>query len=214
MDGTPAVKVAQEKVIDLMQYVTQLTSSAKYYKNRKMNLIQLAQNGFKNIEGYNEATVLGAGETAERIFKDSQRFGSTMRMIADNQPELMDQFLLAYELTDGRIDTIAKMNQYIFGMTADLGKGIINLNPEVENKLISGVWSNIYNSILSAFVTPIQALVGNFGGIVSQPIAHFAGAVRHKDLKAIQRGWMAYSSIGETMQRALPYAGDVYESIT
>ena len=210
MDGTPAVKVAQEKVIDLMQYVTQLTSSAKYYKNRKMNLIQLAQNGFKNIEGYNEATVLGAGETAERIFKDSQRFGSTMRMIADNQPELMDQFLLAYELTDGRIDTIAKMNQYIFGMTADLGKGIINLNPEVENKLLSGVWSNIYNSILSAFVTPIQALVGNFGGIVSQPIAHFAGAVRHGDLKAIQRGWMAYSSIGETMQRAIPYAGDVF----
>ena len=210
MHGTPAVKVAQDKVIDLMQYVTQLTASAKYYKNRKMNLVQMVQNGFKNIEGYNEATALGAGETAQRIFQDSQRFGSTMRMIADNQPELMDQFLMAYELTDGRIDTIAKMNQYIFGMTADLGKGIINLNPEVENKIIAGVWSNVYNSILSAFVTPIQALVGNFGGIVSQPVSHFAGAVMAGDLKAVQRGWMAYSSIGETMQRALPYAGDVF----
>ena len=41
MDGTPAVKVAQDKIIDLMQYVTQLTASAKYYKNRKMNLIQM-----------------------------------------------------------------------------------------------------------------------------------------------------------------------------
>ena len=210
MHGTPAVKVAQDKVIDLMQYVTQLTASAKYYKHRKMNLIQMVKNGFKNIEGYTEATVLGAGETAQRIFQDSQRFGSTMRMIADNQPELMDQFLMAYELTDGRIDTIAKMNQYIYGMTADLGKSIINLNPEVENKLIAGVWSNVYNSILSAFVTPIQALVGNFGGIVSQPVAHFAGAIMSADLKAVQRGWMAYSSIGETMQRALPYAGDVF----
>ena len=210
MHGTPAVKVAQDKIIDLMQYVTQLTASAKYYKNRKMNLIQMVTNGFKNIEGYNEATVLGAGETAQRIFQDSQRFGSTMRMIADNQPELMDQFLMAYELTDGRIDTIAKMNQYIFGMTADLGKGIINLNPEVENKIIAGVWSNVYNSILSAFVTPIQAMVGNFGGIVAQPIAHFAGAVAAKDLKAIQRGWMAYSSIGETLGRATPYAGEVF----
>ena len=210
MDGTPAVKAAQEKVIDLMQHITQLTASAKYYKNRKMNLIQMVQNGFKNVEGYTEATALGAGETAQRIFQDSQRFGSTMRMIADNQPELMDQFLMAYELTDGRIDTIAKMNQYIFGMTADLGKGIINLNPEVENKLIAGVWSNVYNSILSAFVTPIQAMVGNSGGIVSQPVSHFAGAIMAGDLKAVQRGWMAYSSIGETMQRALPYAGDVF----
>jgi len=30
------------------------------------------------------------------------------------------------------------------------------------------------------------------------------------DLKAIQRGWVAYSSMGETLQRALPYAGDVF----
>ena len=210
MAGTPAVKAAQEKIIDLMQYTTQLSASAKYYKNRKMGLIQQIQQGFKNITGFNKATAEAAPEVAQRIFEDSQRFASTMRMIADNQPELMDQFLMAYELTDGRIDTITKMNQYIFGMTADLGKGILNLNPEVENKLISGVWSNIYNSILSAFVTPIQAMVGNFGGIVAQPIAHFAGAVAAKDLKAIQRGWMAYSSIGETLGRATPYAGEVF----
>lgn len=211
MEGTAAVEVAQEKIIDMMQYVTQLSASAKYYKNRKMNLIQQIQNGFKNIEGYNEATVLGAGETAKRIFEDSQRFGNTMRQIAANQPQLMDQFLMAYELTDGSIDTITKMNNYIAGMTTDLGKAIINLNPEVENKLIAGVWSNVYNSILSAFKTPIQALVGNFGGIISQPISYFAGAaLSGKGLKAMQRGWIAYSSVGETMKKALPYAGDVF----
>ena len=211
MEGTAAVEVAQEKIIDMMQYVTQLSASAKYYKNRKMNLIQQVQNGFKNIEGYNEATVLGAGETAKRIFEDSQKFGNTMRQIAANQPRLMDQFLMAYELTDGSIDTITKMNNYIAGMTTDLGKAIINFNPEVENKLIAGVWSNVYNSILSAFKTPIQALTGNFGGIVSQPISYFAGAaLSGKGLKAMQRGWIAYSSVGETMKKALPYAGDVF----
>lgn len=211
MEGTAAVEVAQEKIIDMMQYVTQLSASAKYYKNRKMNLIQQVQNGFKNIEGYNEATVLGAGETAKRIFEDSQRFGNTMRQIAANQPRLMDQFLMAYELTDGSIDTITKMNNYIAGMTTDLGKAIINLNPEIQNKLVAGVWSNVYNSILSAFKTPIQALTGNFGGIVSQPISYFAGAaLSGKGLKAMQRGWIAYSSVGETMRKALPYAGDVF----
>ena len=211
MEGTAAVEVAQEKIIDMMQYVTQLSASAKYYKNRKMNLIQQVQNGFKNIEGYNEATVLGAGETAKRIFEDSQRFGNTMRQIAANQPRLMDQFLMAYELTDGSIDTITKMNNYIAGMTTDLGKAIINFNPEVENKLIAGVWSNVYNNILSAFKTPIQALTGNFGGIVSQPISYFAGAaLSGKGLKGMQRGWIAYSSVGETMKKALPYAGDVF----
>lgn len=210
MTGTSAVREAQEKIIDMMQYVSQLSGSAKYYKNRKMGLIQQIQNGFRNIEGYNEATVLGAGETAQRIFADSQRFATSLRQIADNQPQLMDQFLMAYELTDGRIDTIVKMNQYIAGMTTDLGKGLINLNPEVQNKLVAGVWSNIYNSVLSAFKTPIAALAGNFGGIISQPVSHFAGALMSGDLKSIQRGWVAYSSMGETLQRALPYAGDIF----
>ena len=210
MEGTAAVKEAQDKIIDLMQYITQLSGSAKYYKNRKMNLVQMVANGFKNIEGYNAASVEQAGEVAQKVFQDSQQFASTMRQIAENQPEIMDQFLMAYELTDGAIDTIVKMNKYIHGMTTDLGKGILNLTPEVENKLIAGVWSNIYNSVLSAFVTPIQALVGNFGGIISQPIAHFAGAVMSQDLQAIQRGWIAYSSLNDTLQKALPYAGSLF----
>ena len=210
MEGTAAVDVAQEKIIDMMQYVTQLSGSAKYYKNRKANIIQLVRNGFKNIEGYNEASVLEAGDVAQKIFEDSQRFGTTLRQIAENQPELMEQFLMAYELTDGSIDTIVKMNKYIHGMTTDLGKGLINLNPEVENKLVAGVWSNVYNAMLSAFATPIQALVGNFGGIISQPISHFAGAAMAGDLKAIQRGWIAYSSIMDTMQKAIPYAGSIF----
>ena len=210
MAGTESVAAAQEKVIDLMQYVSQLAGSAKYYKNRKANLIQLIQNGFKNIEGYNQATVQDAGEVAQKVFQDSQRFATTMRQIADNQPELMEQFLMAYEMSDGSIDTIVKMNKRIFGTTVDLGKAIINLDPDVENKLVSGVWSTVFNSMLSAFKTPIEALVGNFGGIISQPIAHFAGAVMSGDLQAVQRGWVAYSSVGETLQRALPYAGSLF----
>ena len=210
MEGTAAVKEAQDKIIDLMQYITQLSGSAKYYKNRKMNLVQMVANGFKNIEGYNAASVEQAGEVAQKVFQDSQQFASTMRQIAENQPEIMDQFLMAYELTDGAIDTIVKMNKYIHGMTTDLGKGLINLTPEVENKLIAGVWSNVFNSVLSAFVTPIQALVGNFGGIISQPVSHFAGAVMAGDVKAIQRGWVAYSSILDTTQKAMPYAGTMF----
>lgn len=209
MSGTSAVREAQDKIVDMLQYISQLSASAKYYKNRKMGLIQQVTNGFRNIEGYNEATVLGAGETAQRIFKDSQRFATSMRQIAANQPQLMDQFLLAYELTDGNIDTIIKMNKWISEMTVDVGKGIINLNPEVQNKIVAGVWSNIYNSILG-IGSAVKALVGNFGGIIAQPTAHFAGALMSADLKGIQRGWVAYSSIGETLQRAMPYAGDVF----
>ncbi len=211
MDGSPAVKVAQEKIIDLMQYVTQLSSSAKYYKNRKVNLVTQVRNGFKNIAGYNEATAEAAGDVAQQIFQDSQRFANSLRQISENQPDLMKQFLMAYELSDGNIDTIVKMNHYLGEMTTNLGKGIVDFTPEIENKLIAGVWSNIYNNVLSGFVQPISATVGNFGGIISQPLAHFIGALPSGDFKAIHRGWIAYSSVGETLNKALPYAGDIFK---
>ena len=37
MDGTAAVEAGNEKIIDLMKYMVQLTGSADYYKNRKLD---------------------------------------------------------------------------------------------------------------------------------------------------------------------------------
>ena len=76
MEGTAAVKEAQDKIIDLMQYVTQLSGSAKYYKNRKMNLVQMVANGFKNIEGYNAA--LDSARIARNLDTTYGRLGNML----------------------------------------------------------------------------------------------------------------------------------------
>ena len=45
------------------------------------------------------------------------------------------------------------------------------------------------------------------GGLVSEPTTpYFGGALLRKDIKSLQRGWMAYSAIFDT-QETLPYAG-------
>ena len=209
MEGTAAVEAAQDKIIDLMKYLVQLDGSATYYKNRKVDLLAQVKNGFKNIQGYNEATIEGAEQVNKEIFKKAERFGTTVAAIAEAKPQLMRQFLLAYEMSDGKISTIRELNQFIFDKTINLGKAVVDFNPEVDNKLLSGIWSNLYASYLSAFKTPISALTGAVGGIVSKPVTHFIGAMAHFDFKAIKRNYLAYGAMQDSLSRALPYMGSV-----
>jgi len=210
MEGTPAVEAAQEKIIDLMKYLVQLGGSAEYYKTRKIDLLALARGGFKNILGYNADTIAGASELNKTLFNKAERFGTTLASIAEAKPQLMKQFLMAYELTDGKISTIRELNQFIFDKSINLGKAIIDPNPEVDNKLLTGVWNNIYASYLSAFKTPIQAQIGGIGGLISKPTTHFLGAMMHFDFKAMQRGYLAYGAMNDSMSRAFSYMGQVY----
>jgi len=90
---------------------------------------------------------------------------------------------MAYEMTNGDISTVKAMNDLIFDMTGNLGKAIIDPNPEVQNKILGGIWANIYAGYLSAFRTPLSALFDGVGGIISKPTSHFLGALSHGILK-------------------------------
>lgn len=209
-DGTVAVEGAQDKLIDLMKYLYQVQGSATYYKNRKVNLLEQIKNGFTNITGYNAATINEGSEVAKKVFRRSEYFGESLKTLAKTDPITVKQLMLAYEMTDGRISSINTLNDYIFDLTGNLGKGLIDMDPATKNLLISGVWNNMYNSVLSAFKTPIQALTGNASNMILKPVTHFAGALRHGDLKAMQRNWIAYSSITESFGKALNYSGSVF----
>ena len=210
MEGTPAVEAAQDKVIDLMKYLMQLSGSAEYYKTRKLDLLALAKNGFKNITGYNADTIAGASELNKTLFNKAERFGTTLAGIAEAKPQLMKQFLMAYELTDGKISTIKELNQFIFDKSINLGKAILDPNPEVDNKLLTGVWNNIYASYLSAFKTPMQAIIGGVGGLISKPTTHFLGSMMHMDFKAMRRSYLAYGAMNDSMRRGFNYMGQIY----
>lgn len=210
MDGSDSVITAKQKIVDLMKFLVQLDGSASYYKMRKVNLIDQVRNGFKNIAGYNEATVEGADAVGKEIFQKAERFGTTLESIAEAKPQLMDQFLLAYEMSDGKISTIRELNDYVFDKTINLGKAILDFNPELDNKLLSGIWGNLYASYLSAFKTPIQAFTGGVGGIISKPTTHFIGALANWDFKALKRNYLAYGSMQDSLRRSFPYMGSIF----
>ena len=110
---------------------------------------------------------------------------------------------------DGKINTIAKMNDDILNTFVNL-RPIYDPNPDTPNIIAQAVRSNYFNSLLSAPATAAKALYGNLSGLVSEPVSYFGGALISQDMKSLQRGWMAYSAIFDTQKKALPYAGKMF----
>ena len=210
--GSISVDNAKEKIRDNLAFLQQLVGSTKYYATQKRGLLALGER-IKNFGRSPEQIAQSIRESYPQALRsiqsDSEKFTESWEYLQANRPEILDSFLELYEMSDGEINTIAKMNEDILNSFVRW-RPLIDGNPEAPNILAQAVRSNYYNSLLSSGATAAKALYGNFSGLIAEPVAYFAGAMLRQDLKAVQRGWMAYSSIIDTQKKALPYAGKMF----
>ena len=210
--GSIAVDTAKEKIRDNLAFLQQLVGSTKYYATKKRGFLALGErikNFGKSPEQISQSIRESYPQALRSIQSDSEKFTESWEYLQANRPEILDSFLELYELSDGKINTIAKMNDDILN-TFVRWRPIYDGTPESPNILAQAVRGNYYNSLLSAPATAAKALYGNLSGLVSEPVAYFAGALMNKDLKSLQRGWMAYSALFDTQKKALPYAGKLF----
>ena len=210
--GSVSIENAQEQILDKINFLQQLVGSTRYFTTQKKGLAALgerAKNLFKTPEQIANDIKEAYPTALSQIQTDSEKFTENWMWLQENRPDILDSFLELYELSDGRINTIAKMNEDILNSFTNF-RPIYDPNPETPNIIAQAVRSNYYNSLLSAPATAARALYGNLSGLVAEPVAYFGGALLRKDMKALQRGWMAYSAIFDTQKKALPYAGQMF----
>ena len=210
--GSVSIENAQEQILDKINFLQQLVGSTRYFTTQKKGLAALgerAKNLFKTPEQIANDIKESYPTALRQIQTDSEKFTENWMWLQENRPDILDSFLELYELSDGRINTIAKMNEDILNSFTNF-RPIYDPNPETPNIIAQAVRSNYYNSLLSAPATAARALYGNLSGLVAEPVAYFGGAMLRKDMKALQRGWMAYSAIFDTQKKALPYAGQMF----
>ena len=210
--GSIAIENAQEQILDKINFLQQLVGSTRYFTQQKKGIAAIGdkiKNVFKSPEQIAQEIKDGYPTALRGIQSDSEKFTENWMWMQKNRPEMLDSFLELYELSDGRINTIAKMNEDILNSFANF-RLIIDRNPDQPNIITQAVRSNYFNSLLSAIGTAGKALYGNLSGLVSEPVSYFGGSVLRQDMKNIQRGWMAYSAIFDTQKKALPYAGQMF----
>lgn len=210
--GSISIENAQEQILDKINFLQQLVGSTRYFTTQKKGLAALgerAKNLFKTPEQIANDIKEGYPTALRQIQSDSERFTENWMYLQENRPDILDSFLELYELSDGRINTIAKMNEDILNSFTNF-RPIYDPSPEQPNIIAQAVRSNYFNNLLSAPATAARALYGNLSGLVAEPVAYFAGSILRKDMKALQRGWMAYSAIFDTQKKSLPYAGQMF----
>ena len=77
----------------------------------------------------------------------------TIQQLKANNPDFMKSVRLAWELTDGDVSSISKMNTYFQNLGGFGNKAFINTNgiESLTKQAIDGI---VYNNMLSAFATP------------------------------------------------------------
>ena len=222
-EGTPAIERAQEQILDRMEFLMVQKNITAYSDKRFKGMFGLFNKLSKSdadsmtIAEANriQAAIKGAeDETAAAVAKIKEEAKFTvdnLREIAVEQPEMLKPLMLAYEMTDGNVDTITKMNRYLKESTGILRKAFIDLNPEIPSVVLKGFFSNLYNGTLSAFGTPIKAGLSAGAQIIEKPLRGMVGGMLNGEMSTVRRAWYQYSAFGDALQGSFAYMKQVFK---
>lgn len=144
--------------------------------------------------------------TAERIAK-AKEFVSSLQEIKASNPEFLKPLIEAYELTGGKVDTIDRLNKWFQNSTGFWKKAFLDGEPEVPSVVVQGLWGTLYNSVLSATLTPLKAFTGNLTALFFKPVSILGGSIIGGDKETIHRSLVQLGNLGETLQKATQHFG-------
>ena len=155
-----------------------------------------------------------------------EEFGAKSKEIADNwaafqkqldaataiNPKLRRTLGKAYDATNGKVDSLIKLNKFTkyhlnpLGLLWNREAKELGISGWQMNQFARGAWAVTYNNVLSG-VSALRAAVGNGVMLIGKPIAAFSRAsvtsVLRKDMEPLERVAYMYGGMFETAGRAL-----------
>ncbi|MAC32643.1 MAG: hypothetical protein CME38_03435 [Haliea sp.] len=215
LDGTDGVKRAQEMILDRLEYLLVEKGIASYNRGAGLANIKLweryriAKDPEKMLEISENARARTQDALAD-IIPRAKTTVNELRTMAAEREDFLRPLQLAWEFTDGNVDTLDKLMKFVTSSMSDMRKAFIDDNPEIPNVLVRGFYSNIYNSVLTSVSTPAKAVMGNSVLMLTKPISIFAGAALRGDLKTMRRAWYQYSAVFDTLSKGSSHLAKVF----
>ena len=213
MEGTEAVSRAQEMILDRLEYLFVEKGLAAYNKGASLNFLNTWKRFKDNPKEVNKAaeeTMQQTDESLGKIIRKAKNSANSLRAMAKERPQYLVPLQMAWEFSDGNIDTLSKLNNFVEQSLPAIGKAFFNGQPQIPNQIVQGAWSTIYNSILTSISTPAKAFFGNTVLMLAKPFSVLGGAAMIGDVKTLKRGWYQYSGVLESMQKGFKHMSEVY----
>ena len=220
---SPAIERAQEQILDRVEFLMAQKGMTSYSRGRALNMLNLwnrmTMKGSKAADKAESTRLANLVKneknntlaSIERIKQDAKETVNTLRAIKEEQPELLAPLMMAYELTDGNVNSITRLNNYVKQSLGVLNKAFIDQQPEIPSVVMRGFYSNVYNSVLSAFATPIKAGLANTALLIEKPFRATIGALTAGDTETIRRGFYQFGNVTETLGDAFDYMKQVFK---
>lgn len=223
-EGTPAIERIQEEILDRIEFLSIHKGITSYARGSGLARLNL----WRQVRRLKDASMADKAEFArakellksnetdtlrniERIRKDSKELTNTLGALSKENPEMLDAFWLAWDISDGNVNTVSRLNNYVQNSTGVFKKVLFDKQPEIPSLVVQGMFSNLYNSVLSAFATPIKAGLSNAYLLLEKPVRTMAGAALSGDVQTMRRGYYQFSSTIETLQDSFRYFGTVFK---
>ena len=190
-EGTATTIRSEEQIIDRLEFLMIQNGKDSYSKGRALSMLNMSKRSTPPTAS--QLKKQGA-DALTRIKAEAKATADVLREIKDTKPEMLNPLLLAYEATDGKVGTIDALNNYFRQSTGVIKKAVYDGQPDIPSVVMAGFWSNVYNSTLSAFATPIKAVVSAGALLIERPVATFAGALMHGDGATLRRGLYQYGA--------------------
>ena len=212
MEGTDAITRGQEQILDIMEYLLVEKGIASYMRGQGLANLNIWKR-IRNLVQKDQMAEEAMSQTEEFMAKVTQKSKATvddLRQMSKERPEFLAPLVKAWEFTDGNVDTIDKLNNYVSESLVNVKKAFFDQQPEIPNVIVQGAWSNIMNSTLSAFGTVSKAFWSNAVLGMLKPVTIMAGAAARGDIETVKRAWFMYSAMHQTLGKGLSHMALVF----
>jgi len=206
--GAPYVNdnKAMDLIIDKMQFLLDEYALNKYLSGWSLrNKNWFDQVPPKELDDVIEQLTEEFTNAENAIHARNIRFTDTLKELRKTKPHFLRPLVDAYAHTNGDVDTLMKLNQYVRGQVSPLSM-LKSPDPKQMSLFAKAAWSVVMNNVLSG-LSAFRAGFGNAFQLTVKPITQimghgFWGAI-DGDFTGLKMTAYANGAIFETNRRAL-----------
>ena len=212
-DITRAQELIFDKLVVLWDETDMAGSINGWALQSRQAFKNLSKSDPKSIEQFAKDAKEQITKTAQAKAANRATFLQNLRDINKANPEYLKPLSYAYELTDGEVNSIHKLNMYMANVLGTK-KLFLDTNPSMPSQVVQSLFGTFYNLKLSSLMTPIKAISNNMAMLLMKPANVMLGAALRGDGKTMHRAWVQYAShMDTTLRGAADYMGYMFKRV-
>ena len=154
---------------------------------------------------------MGAVDAKAQLIDD---FVDELGEMAKENPSFLRPVYRLFGKTNGEVDSMYKLNQYLNNKLGILRKAFVDQEPEVPSLILKEMQSMRTANMING-TAPAKAWVGNLAAVAIRPLTTLAGSVpigfATGNWKNLQRSLTAFGQVQETLRRASKMAREEWK---